>query len=328
MKYKLYPWLKNIYKKIISSNIIYKYHFGLIINSSCELGVDILVFNIIKWMFCIYKSNYYSCNKCLNCRLLNKKNHPNFFLFNKLNEININKVREIYSVFNNNLYISNYKIIYFNNFIFDNKFINNFLLKVLEEPCYKLIIIFSCFNNVIIPPTILSRCYKYEICVPKEKFTLNWIIKKLNNKNIWNNKELLTSIRLSNYSPLYSIIFLNKLWKVRCNFLLNIKYFFGNNINKIFLLINNNLLINNIYWLYYILVDILRIKLKHNKYFYNFDSIELLNKLSKKIKYNKIILIINKLIKFLNNINNNLNLNKKILLYKLIYDIYYIINLI
>ncbi len=328
MKTKIYPWLINFYKDIILSKIFNKFNFGLIITYSCDLGVDLLIFNIIKWMYCDKKIKYKFCNLCLNCNLLNNNNHPNYFIFNDKNKITLNNVKYINKLFFENLYISKYKVIYFSNFNFDNKFINNFLLKIIEESFYNVIIIFTCLNFINIPLTILSRCYKYILYNPSEKYILNYLLSKKYFKYNFSKKEILSSIRLSNFSPILSIFLLKKLWLFRKKFFNNINYILHINIDKYFNLFNynNSLLCNNLYWFLYLLLDILKYKKFSIKYIYNIDYLNKIKYLSKFFISKKIFLIINEILFFFNDIKKNFNINKNILIYKLIYNIYNIFN--
>ncbi len=327
MSYKLYPWLKNFYNKIIYSNIFVNKNFGLLINYDCYLGVNILVINIIKWLFCNYKYNNKFCNNCLNCNLLNKNNHPNFFYLNFKKNIKFVDILNINDKFYNNLYISNYKVIYFLNFKFNNKYINNFLLKILEESYYKVIIIFTYLSSFKIPLTILSRCYKFKLKTPSESYILNFI---LNYKNLYinfNKNQIISSIRLSNYSPILSIFFLNKLWYFRKKFIDNIDILLSSNINDVFnLLNNNNFIVYNLYWLYYFFLDILKYFKNNVNFIYNIDYLYKIKYFKNLINYNKIFLILDKILLFYNDFNNFININKKILIFKIVYDIFYILN--
>ncbi len=328
MNKNLYPWLKSLYKIIIKSNLFIKDNFGLIIKFNSELKIDVLIFNIVKWMFCTYKLKSNACNNCINCVLLNNKNHPNFYIF-KNDFLHIEKVKYLNKVFSNNLYVSVYKVIYFSNFDFKNKFINNFLLRIIEESLYNVIIIFTCWMNFIIPATLFSRCYKYNLYAPNENIILKWIYKK----KLFNNfdkYQLLTAIRISNNSPTLTIFLLTNLWKLRIKFINDFSFMFFKNHNYLFnnkiFSYKNNFLINYIYWFIYILLDLLKISISYNNLIYNIDYIKKIYTLSREISNNKIFLILDELYLFLNKYFNLLNYNKKILLYKLNYNIFFILN--
>ncbi len=327
MNFKLYPWLKSFYNEIIYSNIFINKNFGLLINYDSYLGVNILVINIIKWLFCNNKFDNKFCNNCLNCNLLNKNNHPNFFYLNFKKNIKFIDILNVNKKFYKNLYISNYKVIYFLNFNFNNKYINNFLLKILEECYYKVIIIFTYLSNFKIPLTILSRCYKFKLKTPNENYILNFILNYKNFDINFNKNQIISSIRLSNYSPILSIFFLKKLWFFRKIFIENIDILLSNNIKNFFILFNkNNFIIYNLYWLYYFFLDILKYLKNNINYIYNLDYIYKVKYFKNLIEYDKIFLVLNKILLFNNDFNNFSNINKNILNFKIIYDIFYILN--
>ncbi len=327
IKKKWYSWLTDLYKKIIKSKLIFSKNCNLIINYSCNLGIDLLVFSIVKWIFCLNKNKYNFCNKCLQCNLVNINNHPNFFfiLNKKGNEINISSIKIINDKLLNNLFINKFKIVYLSNYNFFNNFVNNFLLNLMEGYYNNIIFIISCFDYFNIPTTILSRCHKYKLLFPLENDVYNWIIncKKINLKK----KYIITAIRLSKNSPFSSILLLKKFWLFRLNLF---KFLINLNINSIDYFVSKiNISIFNmyIYWLLTLFIDLIKFKFKYFYYIYNLDSIKLIKYLNKKICINNNFFLLNKLIKYNNNIYSVINVNKEILLYNIFYRIYNFINL-
>ncbi len=320
-KIKLYPWLNFLYKKIISSKFrIYK-NYNLLITYPCNLGVDLLVYRLVKWILCLNKKDIV-CNNCVNCNLLNINNHPNFFLIKDI-YLNISLIKKINCLLNNNLSFSFFKIIYFSNFNFLNPFIYNYLLKLMEEPYYKLIFIFSCFNIYNIPATFFSRCYKYKLFVPKELFVYKWLNKNCNCLN-FNKKEILTTIRLNGNSPLDSKLFLEKKWFFRLKILNVINNILFLNINDIINMLKNYFLDFNLYMLYTFFFDSLNYK--HTNKIYNLDCIYIIKKIRKNLCTKNINLILKKIIICINEIKSRFNFNKNILIYDFSYYIYFLIH--
>ncbi len=317
----MYPWLNFLYKKIINSKIMLCKNCNLLINYSCNLGVDLLVFKLVKWILCLNKKNKI-CNNCINCNLFKFNNHPNFIIINN-KDLNIYFIKKIIIFLNKSLYFSFFKIIYFINFNFSNSFVFNYLLKLMEEPNYKLILIFSYLNSNNIPLTFLSRCHRYNLLVPKESFVYKWINNNLNNI-IFNKSNILTSIRLNNNSPLDSISFLKKKWFLRINILHMVKNIFYLNITNIINILSSSIIKLNLYILYTIFLDSLNYK--YTNKIYNLDAIDILKNIRSKVYFKNINVILKKIIICINNFNNNLNINKDILIYDLSYNIYYLIN--
>lgn len=311
----IYSWFKSNYIYIINIFNINKLNiFNFIFKYSCNLNINILIFCLIKWIFCKNKKKYLSCSKCFNCISFKNKNYFNYYYIS--NDININLIKEIYNKLLINININNIKIIFFNNFKFNNYYINNFLLKILEENDGKIIFIFSCLNNIFIPNTILSRSFLLKIKFPKEDVILKLLLNKF--RNNFNKKLFLSCIRLSNNSPIDSLIWIKKNILVKkniINLILNLNKF---NIDNIIKIINNNNLEINLYILITLFLDFIKYKYKIIKYLYNLDSYFFFKKNIYFLSINDICLILNKIISCLSIIKNVNNINKNILLYDLI----------
>ncbi len=310
----IYSWFKNYYIKLI--DIFNKKRFRIsnfIIKYSCNLNIDFLIFSLVKWFFCINKKKYIKCNKCLNCILLKKNNYYNYYYIN--NDVNIDSIKKIYKNLLSNLNINKIKIIYFSNFKFKNNYVNNFLLKILENNDNKFIFIFSCLDNIIIPNTILSRSFIFKVNFPKEKNIFNFLnnYKKKYNKNI-----LLSSIRLSNNSITDTLIWIKKKNIIKKNIIKLILNLNNLSIHNIVNMLNNNNLEINLYILITFFMDYIKYKYKIKKYLYNLDLYFIFKYKIKNINIYNIYLILNKIIICLNNIKYINNINKNILLYDLV----------
>ncbi len=320
-KETFYPWLNFLYKKIIYSKLMMCKNCNLLITYSCNLGVDYLVNKLIKWILCT-KKNIIVCNDCINCNLINSNNHPNYFII-KENKLNISLVKKINVWLSKNLFFSFFKIIYFSNFNFSNSFVFNYLLKLMEEPHYKLILIFSCLDVFNIPYTFLSRCHKYKLLIPKELSVYKWLIN--NDKYLkFSKKNILTVIRLNHNSPFDSKFFLDNKWLYRLKILNMVKNILYLNVNIIINILSNYFLDFNLYILYTFFFDSLNYEF--TKKIYNLDCIYILKKIREKICIKNINLILKKIIICIDEINYNLNLNKDILIYNLSYNIYFLIH--
>ncbi len=323
---KDYPWLFDLYKKIIFSGKIKNKNFNLIIHSFYKSNVNNLVLYLSKWILCTNLKFNKCCNSCCNCKLFKKKKNPNFYYLKCKKDLvpNIDDIKRInLNLLNNLSYINLQKVVYISNFNLLSSLCFNSLLKIIEEYPYKIIFIFSCFNMFNIPSTIISRCQYYKIFPPKEKNIIIWLNKYFSlNKNI----EVITSIRLSNNSPLLTIYLLKKMWVYRLNFLNKLNNLFNMNFLDILNLLDNNFLNYNLDWLLFLFSDIIKYLLGINKYIVNLDSIVLIDFYSKKISIKNIFVIVNKLFIFIHDLNNVVYINKNIYLYDLSFFLYSKVN--
>ncbi len=253
---KLDLWYINLYNKITKNSFIKEKNYNLLIQYNTDLKVDVLVLSIVKWMYCKYLKNNKYCNNCINCRLLNKNIHPDYYHVDvdKNNIISLNTILKIiHHLQQSILYLGNSKILYFSNTSFLTNYTFNAILKLMEDFPYKLNFIFTCFNYIQVPPTIYSRCLIYQLHTPSEHIIMCWIMRRV--KNI-NRLSIITAIRLSNYSPYLTLLLLKKFWIYRLILFKNIKYILLKNINNLIKNINFNILENNLYWLMTFFLDV------------------------------------------------------------------------
>ncbi len=312
----IYSWFKSYYIDIINILNINKLKiFNFIFKYSCKLNINILILSLIKWILCRRKIKYLSCKVCLNCILFRNKNYFNYYYIS--NNINIDFIKKIYNKLLIN--INDIKIIYFDNFKFNNYYVNNFLLKILEENNGKFIFIFSCSDNINIPNTLLSRLFSLKIKFPTEKIIFKWLYNKFNFNDVKNKNIILSCIRLSNNSPINSLVWIKKnilIKKNIVNLILNLNKL---NIDNIIKNINNDNLEINLYILITLFLDYIKYKYRVIKYLYNLDLYYFFKNSFKNIDniYN-IFLVLDKIIFCLSVIKNINNINRNILLYDLI----------
>ncbi len=316
------PWLLKYYDILIKFCLnIFNKSFNLVINYPCELNVKLLINVLSKWILCKKKKRKYFCNICSNCYFFDKKIHPNFYFLNNDIKIDIDCIRNINLKLINNIYFGSYKIIFFNNYNFVNIYVNNYLLKLMEEFYFKVIFIFTCFSYIKIPNTLLSRSYRFFIFPPSEIYLLNFFKKKYFLNNI-SDKSIISIIRINYFSPLKTLFFLKNQFNKRLFFLNFMNNFiYKKEIKMIEILLDES--IDNLFLLLTIFFDIIYFEF-NNKYYYNLDSLFLFKNILNNLLLNDKIRIFYKIYLCINNINNIYFINKKILIYELVYYIYFL----
>ncbi len=317
------PWLLKYYNILIKFCLnIFDKNFNLVINYPCELNVKLLINVLCKWILCEKKKKYF-CNICSNCYLFNKKIHPNFYFLNNNIKIDINYIRSINDKLIYNIRFGSYNILYFHNYNFINIYINNYLLKLMEEFYFKVIFIFTCFSYVKIPFTLLSRSYRFYIFPPSEIYLLNFFKKKYSFNKI-SDESIISIIRINYFSPLKILFFLRNQFNKRLFFLNFINNFiYKKEIKMINILLDES--IDNLFLLLTVFFDFIYFEF-NNKYYYNLDCLLLFKNIFKKILLNDKIRIFYRIYLCINNINNISFINKKILIYELVYYIYFFLN--
>ncbi|MEO8400451.1 MAG: DNA polymerase III subunit delta' [Gammaproteobacteria bacterium] len=120
----------------------------------------------------------FACGQCRGCRLLQAGSHPDIKLIEPEETgqmIKIDQVREIVGFVNETALMSGYRIIMIDPASAMNINAANALLKTLEEPTPKTLIILICNQSMRLPATIISRCQRIIFPKPSQTVALKWL---------------------------------------------------------------------------------------------------------------------------------------------------------
>lgn len=117
------------------------------------------------------------CGICKNCQLFNAGYHPDLMIISSEDgkAIKVDAIRGIVDFVNQSAHISPYKIVIINPADKMNLNAANALLKTLEEPNKKIILILVTSRSMGLPATIRSRCQIISFPAPKREMALQWL---------------------------------------------------------------------------------------------------------------------------------------------------------
>lgn len=171
-----YPWLYSIeeqWKNILDSNNI---PHALLLSGSKGLGKNTLAYCMSNMALCENRNGTEVCHQCKPCLLLKSGNHTDLRTIRADGElIKVSQIRELTSEINLSSARGSYKIVIIENAEKMNSASANALLKTLEEPPRKTIIMLTTDDIGRLLPTITSRCLKINIPLPDKKLILNWL---------------------------------------------------------------------------------------------------------------------------------------------------------
>ncbi len=101
------------------------------------------------------------CGQCVFCRQIAKKIHPDIYFLRKEDgkkNISVEQVREMQKFLSLTSFLNSYKIAVIENAQELSESAQNALLKALEEPAPKTILILLALDSNLLLPTIVSRC--------------------------------------------------------------------------------------------------------------------------------------------------------------------------
>ena len=138
-------------------------HAYLVIGED-SLYSDEFILSFVKAIFCLENKDkeFFSCEKCKNCRSIN---HGNYIDFYKLTSDTYIKKDEIQAL-KSDLSVKSFygkKIYWIKDIEKMTEQAANSLLKFLEEPEDDIIAILSCKNISAVLPTIISRCQQIKL---------------------------------------------------------------------------------------------------------------------------------------------------------------------
>lgn len=273
----LYPWLNQIYKKIILQHKFKKAHKVLLINSIHGIGVNLLINNIILWLICENPKKFQNCQICYGCKLFYSHNHPDVYIFNS-KTIGIENIRYLKEKIWNYSQHGGNKIIFIKA---DNltEEASHALLKTLEQPPKNSWFFITTYNINKVIPTLRSRCIKEYLFSPNLKLSLSWIKKKIN-KNI-SDQICITALKINYMSPVLALELINKQWTKRKSFYYNFFCFLKK--KKLFIdllkIFNKDIFIIQIKWLCSIFLDAKRFYLELKDSIINIDQIKLIEQI-------------------------------------------------
>ncbi len=128
-----------------------------------------------------YLASNLPCNHCQNCQQFIKGIYLDYFEINLLEdkkEISIEQIKELQYHLKLKSFLENYKIVIISEAERLNKESANALLKTLEEPFEKTIIILITTDLRRIPPTIISRCQLIKFNFVNDDLIYDYLFKK------------------------------------------------------------------------------------------------------------------------------------------------------
>lgn len=117
------------------------------------------------------------CGSCKSCQLLAAGHHPDLKIIEPVDDkvIKVDEIRNIVNFVNHSAHVSAHKIVIINAADKMNLNAANALLKTLEEPNQKVILILVTDRPMSLPATIRSRCQTVFFPVPTKETALKWL---------------------------------------------------------------------------------------------------------------------------------------------------------
>lgn len=167
------PWQISQWENLQSCRVQQKLPHALLFTGVAGVGKYNFTLEFAHSLLCEQNC----CGSCKSCKLFEAGYHPDLKIIEPVDDkaIKIDEIRNIVSFVNYSAHVSPYKIVIINAADKMNLNAANALLKTLEEPNKKIILILVTNRPMSLPATIRSRCQTVFFPVPKKGAALKWL---------------------------------------------------------------------------------------------------------------------------------------------------------
>lgn len=150
---------------------------GYLLSGAEGIGLSEFAMSMAEGLLC-QTNALEGCQNCVHCHQFAQSTHPDFFQLQVLEdkkEISIDQVRALTDKIYTTSHQGGYKVALIEQVELLNVSAFNALLKTLEEPPAKTILILTSYQTSLLPATIISRCRKIAFASPHRDEALAWL---------------------------------------------------------------------------------------------------------------------------------------------------------
>jgi DNA polymerase III subunit delta' len=181
------PWLNTEIASLRAAYTADRMPHGLLIHEAPGAGGDWLATWVAQLVLCTEHARA-PCGQCTGCLWVAAGQHPdlaNVRLVEESKQIRIEQVRELAEELSLTSHQGGYKVGILSPADGLNRFAANAMLKTLEEPPARTVLILVATQPSRLPATILSRCQRVRIAAPARAEALAWL-ESTRGKADWN----------------------------------------------------------------------------------------------------------------------------------------------
>ncbi len=171
------PWLSSEIDALAAAYAADRMPHALLIHEAPGAGGDWLALWTAQLVLCLHPDKA-PCAVCLSCRRVAAGQHPDFTSLRPLEDskqIRIEQVRELGQELALTSHQGSYKVALLSPADGLNRFAANALLKTLEEPPARTLLMLVATQPSRLPATILSRCQRIRVRAPIRSEAMAWL---------------------------------------------------------------------------------------------------------------------------------------------------------
>jgi len=174
------PWMEEDYRQLVKRHTSGKLAHAYLLGGQQGLGKFMLARHFAHYLLCSEKSGEQPCGHCRDCQLLNAGTHPDLRILQPEDsaDIKIDQVRSTIQFISQTSQRGGYKVVVLNPAEAMNNNSSNALLKVLEEPGERTILLLVSHQPALLLATIRSRCHVIKFNRPAPDVVIPWLESK------------------------------------------------------------------------------------------------------------------------------------------------------
>lgn len=312
------PWHKKAWQYLLTRKKMERLPHAILLSGREGVGKKHFAEKFACTLLCNNENGV--CDGCDACELLKAGNHPDLITISpedKGKAIKVDQIRDLTAELNNTSHYGGYRVVIIESADLLNMAASNSLLKTLEEPAEKTIIILISANIAVLPATIRSRCQKLLIDPPSHFVAKEWLEGELANEDA--DADLLLS--LSDNSPFKALESLSDNGFLRRKeFLDGLYEVLNGDLNSVQMVKNNlSIGLEEACVIFMRLIgDLIKIKFSLKCSVVNKDQSEILANLAAKTTLDKLFLYKDKLYGLRHHLDRKINLNQQMAMENLV----------
>ncbi len=192
-----YPWQQAEWQQFIQQFESGKLPHALMLAGPKGIGKSDLAEALAQRLLCESPREGGACGQCRGCQLNQAKTHPDFIWIapeEGSKAIKVDQVRELTEALAKTAQQGGYKVVILAPAEAMNANAANALLKSLEEPAARTLLLLISHNPSAVLPTIRSRCQLRALAMPRQELVLRWLSPLLVGRSL-DAEDLLVSAR-------------------------------------------------------------------------------------------------------------------------------------
>lgn len=318
----MYPWFEHQWQRVNQLIEANKLPHALIVNGSRGIGKLHFAACIAQLMLCQQVKDRKPCGQCHSCQLFGSSGHPDLYHLTPEDgaQIKVDQVRDLSSFMQSTAQQGGYRVVILDPAEAMNISAANALLKTLEEPGEKSLLLLLSNQLGQVMPTIKSRCQRIDCPKPDSQIAAQWLASELSLEQ----QDASQLLKVVHGAPLLGLDFKESGEQaLRAEFIIGLKSILQQKISPLELAgqLAKADVLQLISWMYSLLVDISKLHLAGTESkILNTDMLKMLSTLAKRSQIGKVHLLANKVQGHRAALLARQNPNKQLLLEDLLLD--------